>query len=94
MSETLERRRFLASLMNAATSSALASLTIGCTDHETKQSKTVADNNELPIVVVGAGMAGLSAARALHDSGRKVVVIEARNRLGGRTFSDKVGEGT
>ena len=36
------------------------------------------------VVVIGAGIAGLSAARALHDQGRSVEVLEARNRIGGR----------
>lgn len=40
------------------------------------------------VVVVGAGMAGLGAARALHDLGYDVTVVEGRERLGGRTFTD------
>jgi len=40
------------------------------------------------VIVVGAGMAGLVAARLLHDSGFKVTVLEARSRLGGRTWTD------
>jgi hypothetical protein len=40
-----------------------------------------------PIVVVGAGISGLAAARDLKDRGCRVVVVEARSRLGGRTFS-------
>src|SRR3981081_2747480 len=40
------------------------------------------------VVVVGAGMAGLVAARLLNDSGFAVTVLEARDRLGGRTWTD------
>jgi monoamine oxidase len=40
------------------------------------------------IVVVGAGMSGLVAARLLHDSGFDVTVLEARQRPGGRTWTD------
>jgi monoamine oxidase len=40
------------------------------------------------VIVVGAGMAGLVAARLLHDSGFNVTVLEARDRLGGRTWTD------
>ncbi|MBX3014869.1 MAG: FAD-dependent oxidoreductase [Caldilineaceae bacterium] len=41
------------------------------------------------VIVVGAGMAGLVAARLLHDSGCQVTVVEARNRLGGRIWTDQ-----
>lgn len=39
------------------------------------------------VVVVGAGMAGLSAARTLADSGFTVVVVEGRHRYGGRVYT-------
>jgi len=41
------------------------------------------------VLVVGAGMAGLSAARSLADAGWPVRVIEARNRIGGRVYTNR-----
>jgi monoamine oxidase len=40
------------------------------------------------VVIVGAGIAGLSAARAIASAGKKVVLVEARQRIGGRVFTD------
>jgi monoamine oxidase len=41
------------------------------------------------VVVIGAGMAGLAAARALHDARRRVVVVEGRDRIGGRIWTNR-----
>jgi len=46
------------------------------------------------VVVVGAGLAGLSAARRLVERGRAVVVLEARHRVGGRVVNAATREGT
>ena len=40
-------------------------------------------------IVVGAGVAGLTAARLLAGAGRRVVVLEARDRIGGRVVTDR-----
>ena len=39
------------------------------------------------VIVIGAGFAGLAAANQLKKKGLKVIVLEARNRVGGRVFS-------
>ena len=48
--------------------------------------------NQLPTrvdaVVVGAGLAGLAAARQIKSHGRSVVVIEAQDGVGGRVRTD------
>jgi len=49
--------------------------------------------NAADCVIVGAGLAGLSAARALEAAGREVVVLEARDRVGGRTVNEPIGGG-
>lgn len=40
-------------------------------------------------IVVGAGIAGLTAARLLTTAGRRVVILEARDRVGGRVHTDR-----
>ena len=46
------------------------------------------------VVVVGAGLAGLAAASRLVDAGAEVVVLEARDRVGGRTLTLPAADGT
>jgi monoamine oxidase len=44
--------------------------------------------SETGVVVVGGGAAGIAAARHLHDRGVDCLLVEARDRLGGRAFTD------
>lgn len=48
------------------------------------------DTADLPVAVVGAGLAGLACATALHDAGIRVQVFEATDGVGGRVRSDTV----
>jgi monoamine oxidase len=45
------------------------------------------------VIVVGAGLAGLSAARDMMNGGTDVLVVEARNRLGGRVEQTTLPDG-
>lgn len=51
---------------------------------------TAVENSD--VVIVGAGIAGLTAAHRLVEAGRSVVVLEARDRVGGRIYGFKHGD--
>ncbi len=44
------------------------------------------------VLVVGAGMAGLGCGRALAEAGLRVCVVEARERVGGRVRTERIGD--
>jgi monoamine oxidase len=68
----LARRRFLAALLAGASLPLWARAQSGNPD----------------VVIVGAGSAGLAAAHALAEKGLSFVVVEAKDRIGGRAFTD------
>ena len=45
----------------------------------------------LPILIIGAGIAGIACAQKLQENGKKVIILEARSRIGGRIESKKIG---
>lgn len=53
-----------------------------------RAAKRVAATSAQSIGIIGAGMAGLSAAKALTDAGLAVTIFEARDRIGGRVSTD------
>ncbi len=72
------RRRFIG---GAAAASAVAALPGDAADARGPRVRRA------DVVVVGAGFAGLTAARALVRAGKSVIVLEARNRVGGRALN-------
>jgi len=75
----LNRRTFLRSA--AAASGSMLLHSAGCGDSN--------DAERTQVAVVGAGISGLSAARTLQDQGYRVIVIEARDRVGGRIWTTR-----
>ena len=73
----LRRRRFL-----QAAGLSTAALLAAC-----NRPQATAERRQ--VIVVGAGIAGLAAARTLADRGHDVVVLEARDRIGGRIWTSR-----
>lgn len=79
--------------MNTTTRCLLvAALLASCSHPETGAPEPAPE--ELPVLVVGAGMSGLAAAASLEASGIDAVVLEARDRIGGRTHTADVDGAT
>ncbi|MBI3767578.1 MAG: flavin monoamine oxidase family protein [Deltaproteobacteria bacterium] len=78
----ITRRRFLGA---AAASAAMATLPL--------PRRAEAGLRRADVIVVGAGLAGLTAARAIEQAGRSVAVVEARDRVGGRTLNHPLSGG-
>jgi len=48
-------------------------------------------DSDYDVIVIGGGFAGITAAREFGHAGMRTLVLEARNRLGGRTFTSRMG---
>jgi monoamine oxidase len=48
--------------------------------------------SKVKVIIIGAGLAGLSAAYKLKQKGISFIILESRNRIGGRVFSHKINK--
>lgn len=88
MKKKFNRRDFL-KITSIGTASVLAlSCGVLTPDEETEPMPNQNSSSRADVLVLGAGIAGLAAARALTDKGLTVIVLEARERVGGRMWTD------
>jgi monoamine oxidase len=78
----LSRRRFVVGAGTAAAAASLAACG-GASNPVPSDANTVYD-----LIVVGAGVSGIGAAKTAQSYGAKVLVLEAQPHIGGRTFTD------
>ncbi len=86
-----QRRQFLKYGLLASASLALASSCHSESQSEESATPTTTTQAESPsqVIVIGAGIAGLAAAQQLKADGFEAIVLEARDRVGGRIWTDR-----
>jgi monoamine oxidase len=85
-SKGITRRRLIGTAAASATAAALPG-----TERAAAATKPTARSAD--VIVVGAGLAGLTAARQIVKAGRSAIVLEARGRVGGRVLNHSLASG-
>ncbi len=81
-------------LIGGAAAAGVGAITAGALDGAAEAATTGgALPSKVDVVVVGAGISGLVAARQVLRSGRSVLVVEARDRVGGRVLNHRLASG-
>lgn len=83
----LTRRQLITALTASTTSLAAGNALGGSIPSPETKNKT--HGHDYDAIVIGGGFAGITAARELAKDGYRVAVLEARSRLGGRTFTSR-----
>jgi monoamine oxidase len=90
----ISRRTLIGGAAAAAGVAALPASTAGAKSPARSKSRhRRAPRLSADVIVVGAGLSGLNAARLVAAAGRSVIVLEARDRVGGRTLNHQLGDG-
>jgi monoamine oxidase len=90
--DDITRRRFVAGTLAAGAAAAVPVDAEAATRHKRRR-RHPSTARSADVVVVGAGLSGLTAARTVRAAGKSVIVLEARNRVGGRCLSRPIAPG-
>ncbi len=88
MSGEVTRRRFVTGTLAGG-----ATVALPAAEAKPANQKGSGSTRKVEVAIVGAGFAGLTAARTLTRAGRSVAVVEARERVGGRVWNHQLGDG-
>jgi monoamine oxidase len=91
--EGLTRRALVGGAAGTALAAVLPAESAAAARRHAKHAASAGSVRHADAVVVGAGVAGLTAARSIAAAGRSVIVLEARDRVGGRTWNHDIGGG-
>jgi monoamine oxidase len=92
-SSRMTRRRFVAGSIATGAAAAVPAAAEAKSRQPKAKPHSPSNRRSADVVVVGAGLAGLTAARQLRKAHRSVIVLEARDRVGGRCLSRSLGPG-
>jgi monoamine oxidase len=89
----ITRRRFVAGTLVTGAAAAWPAAVDAAKRKQKPKPKPKHARHKADVVVVGAGFAGLTAARQVASSGHSVMLPEARDRVGGRAWNHDLGDG-
>jgi len=84
MPDKISRRQLLTTSLRASA----GALLVGWPRESSASGASQSQPQKPDVIVIGAGVAGLAAARRLKSQGASVLILEARNRIGGRVWTD------